>query len=389
MRPGRTHDQTCVRTEGIAARFRLQPSMKGAKSTRDAGGAKRSGDIPNHSASWTTARPSWVSMKQARSISLGLEAGRFAPMAQPRRTWFSARLLAGSMGPANQRDGRLTRRSSLADAVSARLVQYQLGWSRQPPRVCRAPVSSRAMNPDVVEAEVALSGRRVDHSPVERLTQVLLRKGIAGWWSVSSPVMIVTVAVEQRRDVVIHTPRPVGWDSRRTDMSWRTRAVRSITCAAALISIAACTTGRSEAGQSTQSRGPAKPRKAAAATAPSTAQSSLRKPPELESDTSLAGRQEVSTGNAVVPYRKGKKGDALTISVSCQGEGKMTVVVQPVHVSFPLACRAPQVTTITNQVAVSGAELGGAVSVEASPAVRWSMTIGRGRPAEAEPQGAE
>ncbi|MER7222005.1 transposase family protein [Streptomyces rubradiris] len=28
MRPGRMHDQTCVRTEGIAGQFRLQPSVK-------------------------------------------------------------------------------------------------------------------------------------------------------------------------------------------------------------------------------------------------------------------------------------------------------------------------------------------------------------------------
>ncbi|MFB7506641.1 transposase family protein [Streptomyces broussonetiae] len=28
MRPGRMHDQTCVRTEGIAEQFRLQPSVK-------------------------------------------------------------------------------------------------------------------------------------------------------------------------------------------------------------------------------------------------------------------------------------------------------------------------------------------------------------------------
>ncbi|WP_293988171.1 hypothetical protein [Streptomyces sp.] len=28
MRPGRIHDQTCVRTEAIAEQFRLQPSVK-------------------------------------------------------------------------------------------------------------------------------------------------------------------------------------------------------------------------------------------------------------------------------------------------------------------------------------------------------------------------
>ncbi|WP_319188796.1 hypothetical protein [Streptomyces sp. AK04-3B] len=158
---------------------------------------------------------------------------------------------------------------------------------------------------------------------------------------------------------------------------------------AALLCVAACTTDHSEAEQPTRSRGPVKPSRATAAPAPSSAQPSLRRPPELEPDTSLAGRQEVTTGNATVPYGMGKKGDALTIAVSCQGKGRVTVVVQPVQVSFPLECGAPQVTTIANQVAVAGVERGGAVSVEASPAVHWAMTIGRGMPAEVEPPGAD
>lgn len=172
-------------------------------------------------------------------------------------------------------------------------------------------------------------------------------------------------------------------------MTWRTRAVPSVACAAALLSIAACTASQAEqAGRSTPTPGPVTPGGATAATGPGAAEPSLRKPPELEPDTSLAGRQEVTTGNARVPYRSGKKGDALTVAVSCQGEGKITVVVRPVHASFPLQCAAPRIATISNQFAVSGAERGGAVSVEASSAVHWSMTIGRGAPAEAEPEGA-
>ncbi|MFE2703230.1 hypothetical protein ACFXI6_10055 [Streptomyces mirabilis] len=121
---------------------------------------------------------------------------------------------------------------------------------------------------------------------------------------------------------------------------------------------------------------------------PSTTQLSLRKPPELDPDTSLAGRQKVTVGSASVPYRKGKKGDALTIAVSCQGKGEITVAVQPVHVSFPLECGAHQASTISNQFALPGAERSGVVSVEASPAVHWAMTIGRGAPVQAEPPGA-
>jgi hypothetical protein len=183
---------------------------------------------------------------------------------------------------------------------------------------------------------------------------------------------------------------PLGMLSGRKDMSWQTRAVPSIVCAAALLSTAACTTDDPEEARPVpQSRGPVKPSGAPDTTAPSAAEPSLRKPPEVEPDTSVAGRQEVTAGNASVPYRSGKKGDALTIAVSCQGDGKITVVVQPVHVSFPVQCAAPQVATFSNKVAVSGTERGGAVSVEASSAVRWSMTIGRGAPAEAEPPGAD
>ncbi|MFH9982695.1 hypothetical protein ACH4ND_26330 [Streptomyces sp. NPDC017179] len=100
------------------------------------------------------------------------------------------------------------------------------------------------------------------------------------------------------------------------------------------------------------------PIRATADTVPGTTQPSLRKPPELDPEESLAGRQKVTTGNANVPYSKGKKGDALTIAVSCQGKGKITVAVRP-------------------------------VSVEASPAVHWSMTIGRGAPAQSRRMPAE
>ncbi|MFE9875212.1 hypothetical protein [Streptomyces sp. NPDC005784] len=121
---------------------------------------------------------------------------------------------------------------------------------------------------------------------------------------------------------------------------------------------------------------------------PGTAQPSRLKPPELDSGASLAGRQKVTTGNASIPYSKGRKGGALTIAASCQGEGKITVAVRPVDVSFPLECNAEQVSTVSNEVALSGVERSGVVSVEASSTVRWSLTVGRGAPTEADPPGA-
>ncbi|MFJ4551365.1 hypothetical protein ACIP4X_19410 [Streptomyces sp. NPDC088817] len=120
---------------------------------------------------------------------------------------------------------------------------------------------------------------------------------------------------------------------------------------------------------------------------PSTTRPSPLKPPEPDPGASLAGRRKVTAGNAVVPYSKGRKGDALTVSVSCQGQGKITVAVRPVLVSFPLECDTGQVSTISNQLALSGVERGGVVAVEAPQDVRWSLTVGRGAPAKTDSSG--
>ncbi|WP_235457848.1 hypothetical protein [Streptomyces olivochromogenes] len=111
----------------------------------------------------------------------------------------------------------------------------------------------------------------------------------------------------------------------------------------------------------------------------------MQKPPELVDDETLVGRQKVTRGNASVAFGQGRKGDALIIAVRCQGAGKIKVAVRSVHVSFPLNCLAGEVSTTYNQVAIGGADRSGVVSVEAPSAVRWSLTIGRGAPAQEEP----
>ncbi|MFE9678380.1 hypothetical protein ACFYO5_30465 [Streptomyces sp. NPDC006259] len=64
----------------------------------------------------------------------------------------------------------------------------------------------------------------------------------------------------------------------------------------------------------------------------------------------------------------------------------MEVTVRPAAMSFAPACRAAEVTTVQNQLGVAGVEGAGTVLVEAPSAVRWSMTVGRGPAAEAEPE---
>ncbi|MES4886808.1 hypothetical protein [Streptomyces sp. NPDC096012] len=114
----------------------------------------------------------------------------------------------------------------------------------------------------------------------------------------------------------------------------------------------------------------------------------MKKLPELDDGETLAGRQNVTNGNAHIAFSKGKKSDALIVAVRCQGTGKIKVAVQSVHVSFPLECVANEVNTTYNQVAVTGVERSGVVSVEAPSVVRWSMTIGRGPAAQEETPGA-
>ncbi|MFE3637270.1 hypothetical protein [Streptomyces sp. NPDC059168] len=111
----------------------------------------------------------------------------------------------------------------------------------------------------------------------------------------------------------------------------------------------------------------------------------FRRPPELDTGETLAGRLGVATGNASIAFGKGGKGEALILAVRCQGAGRMEIAVRPVHVAFPLKCRTGRPTTIYNQVNIGGAENGGVASVEAPSSVRWAMTIGRGAPAPEEP----
>ncbi|WP_316748296.1 hypothetical protein [Streptomyces herbicida] len=148
--------------------------------------------------------------------------------------------------------------------------------------------------------------------------------------------------------------------------------------------VAACTSDHSDTKGPSQPTRSSEPGSATVTASPSTTQPPVQKPPELDDDETLAGRQSVTNGNASIEFRKGKKGDALIVAVRCQGAGKIKVAVRSVHVSFPLECLAGEVSTTYNQVAIGGVDRSGVVSVEAPSAVRWSMTIGRGAPAQEE-----
>ncbi|MDC2955593.1 hypothetical protein PO587_14060 [Streptomyces gilvifuscus] len=161
----------------------------------------------------------------------------------------------------------------------------------------------------------------------------------------------------------------------------------SFLCAAMAFLVAACTSDHSETRQAPQPRRSPSPSAATATVAPNTARPFVLKPPELDADETLAGRQEMTSGNASIAYSKGRKGDALIVAVSCRGEGKIKVVVRSVHVSFSQPCVADKNSTNYNQVDLTGADRNGVASVEAPSAVRWSMTIGHGAHAQEESSG--
>ncbi|QQM41146.1 hypothetical protein [Streptomyces liliifuscus] len=111
----------------------------------------------------------------------------------------------------------------------------------------------------------------------------------------------------------------------------------------------------------------------------------------MDDSETVAGRQGETRGGGTFEFGEGEKGDALIIAVRCQGKGEIKVSVKPVNVGFPLECVDGEAGTTTsttyNQVGVAGVEKKGTVSVLAPSSVRWSMTIGRGKPAEAEALG--
>ncbi|MGW5367503.1 hypothetical protein ACWER6_13565 [Streptomyces sp. NPDC004009] len=158
-------------------------------------------------------------------------------------------------------------------------------------------------------------------------------------------------------------------------MSIRTLAGLSLACTLLFVPLAGCTSARDRPSEQHRPAAPAQHSSAVPVPVPV-----RQTPPELDSGETLAGRLGVTTGNASIPYGKGRKGDALIIAVRCQGTGRMKVAVRPVHVSFPLTCRADRTDTVYNQVNVGGAGGSGVASVEAPSSVRWSMTIGRGAP---------
>ncbi len=106
--------------------------------------------------------------------------------------------------------------------------------------------------------------------------------------------------------------------------------------------------------------------------------------PELDMAERVVLSQDRTQGNASLEYGEAEKGDGdtVTVAVDCEGKGRIDVELRPLAASFPLDCRDGEVTGIHNQFTLAGADRAGTVTVTAAPGVHWSLSVGRGEPAE-------
>ncbi|MGW6905594.1 hypothetical protein [Streptomyces sp. NPDC054940] len=84
-----------------------------------------------------------------------------------------------------------------------------------------------------------------------------------------------------------------------------------------------------------------------------------------------------ATGSRTMEIRGGIKDGPISVLVNCQGQGKLTVSVEPAGLSFPLECVDGEVSSVYNQLSVKRDRDHGTVSVTASSSVRWALTVGR------------
>lgn len=186
--------------------------------------------------------------------------------------------------------------------------------------------------------------------------------------------------------------------ARSSRMSRRTLTTLTLLSAAALLSTTACSSNGSNGSNGdtgSQQQQPLRTAGTSPAKAPPVADSaeadaaavsdvSVDRAPDLDMADRVVLRQDGTRGSASLEFGKAKKGDGetVTIAVQCEGKGRIEVVLRSMGTSFPLDCVDGEVTDIYNQFTLAGADRAGTVSVTASSNVRWSLSVGRGEPAE-------
>ncbi|MET8766186.1 hypothetical protein [Streptomyces sp. NPDC004658] len=103
---------------------------------------------------------------------------------------------------------------------------------------------------------------------------------------------------------------------------------------------------------------------------------SVTKAPTLP-DGDVVATAANAVGNREIDIKGGLRAGPLSVMVNCQGEGELTVLVQPAGLRFPLQCVAGEVSSTYNQLNLKRTRARGTVSVTAPSGVRWAITVGR------------
>lgn len=94
-------------------------------------------------------------------------------------------------------------------------------------------------------------------------------------------------------------------------------------------------------------------------------------------DAEVVAQAVDAVGNREMDIRGGLRSGALSVLVNCQGKGRLTVLVRPVGLSFPLECVDGEVRGTYNRLDLQRTRAHGTVSVTAPSTVRWALTAGR------------
>ncbi|MFJ6574135.1 hypothetical protein ACIQNU_42770 [Streptomyces sp. NPDC091292] len=129
------------------------------------------------------------------------------------------------------------------------------------------------------------------------------------------------------------------------------------------------------------------PAGAGTATAPSVSPAKTPERPEHIPGESVTQAPKLISGKPLTEVASAKgnrvmeigeiQAQPLSVLVNCQGEGTLTVELEPVGLSFPLECVAEEVSSTYNEMRLKQPRKKGTVSVTAPSTVRWSLTVGQ------------
>ncbi|MFD0395614.1 hypothetical protein ACFQ3Z_40160 [Streptomyces nogalater] len=101
----------------------------------------------------------------------------------------------------------------------------------------------------------------------------------------------------------------------------------------------------------------------------------MTKAPALP-DGEVVAQAVNAVGSRELDIKGGLKSGALAVLVHCEGEGGLTVEVEPVGLRFPVECGAGEVGSVYNRLELKESREQGTVSVTAPSTVRWAITVG-------------